>query len=125
MLVENLNRPLYHAGRFLLGGTLFLQRFTFAGQAHLNGVARLDRLDKAQVFHTVVGNHRPDARVDKQSRRGGDQEVAVDHAFAKDRLCRTDLVHMGVEMVSAQAGKVHNVRFREGAARRKQAVARL
>ena len=49
----------------------------------------------------------------------------MNHPFAKDRLCRTNLVHMGVEVISAQTGKVHNIRFRQGATRRQQAVARL
>ncbi len=125
MLVEDLNRPFHHAGWFFLGTALFLQRFTLAGQTHLNGIARFNRLDKAQVFHAVVGNDRPNARINEQPCRGGNQEVAVHHALAKDRLCRADLVHMGVKVVAAQAGKIHDVRFRQGAARRQQAVARL
>ncbi len=125
MLVENLHRPFHYAGRFFLGSALFLQRFAFTGQAHLNGVARFDRLNKAQVFHAVVGNHRPNACVDKQPGRGGNQEITVHHALAKNRLRRANFVHMGVEMIPAQAGKIHDIRFREGTARSQQAVAWL
>lgn len=49
VLVKDLNGPFDHAGRLLIGGPLFLQRFTFTGEAHLNGIARLNRFDKAQV----------------------------------------------------------------------------
>ncbi len=35
VLVEDLHSPFHHAGGFFLGSALFLQRFTFTGQAHL------------------------------------------------------------------------------------------
>ncbi len=125
MLVENLNRPFHHAGGLFIGSALLLQRFTFAGQAYLNGVTRLDRLDKAQVFHPVVGNNRADAGVNKQPRCGRNQEITVHHTLAKNRLRRANFVHMGVEVVAAQAGKIDDIGFRQGTARRKQAVTRL
>ncbi len=125
MLVEDLHRPFHHSGGFFLGSALFLQRFTFTGQAHLNGITRLDRLNKAQVFHAVVGNNRPNPGIDKQPRRGGNQEITVYHALTKNRLRRANFVHMGVEMIPAQAGKIHDIRFRQGTTRGQQAVARL
>jgi hypothetical protein len=65
VLVEDLNRPFHHAGRFSSALRCFFSVLRF-GQAHLNGIARFNRLDKAQVFHAVVGDNRPDARINKQ-----------------------------------------------------------
>ncbi len=125
MLVEYLYRPLHHPGRFLLGATLALHRFTLAGQTHLNGVARLHRFDKAQVFHAIVGDNRPDAGIDKQPGCRGDQEVTVDHALAKNGVRGGNFVHMGIEVIAAEAGKIDDIRFGQGATRGQQAIARL
>ncbi len=125
MLIENLNRPFDHAGGFFIRRTLFLQGFTFAGQPHLNGIARFNRLDKAQVFHAVVGDHRPHTCINKQPGGSGNQEVTVYHPLAKDRLRCANFVHVSIEMIPAQAGKVNDIGFRQGSARRQQAVARL
>ncbi len=57
-----------------IGAALTFDRFTLTGQANLNGVARFDRLNKAQVFHPIVGDNRPDAGIDEQPGRGGDQK---------------------------------------------------
>ena len=117
VLVENLHRPFHHAGSFLLGATLTFNGFPLTGQTHLDGVSRLDRFNKAQVFHAVVGDNRPDAGIDEQPGRGGDQEIAVDHPLAKNRLGGGDFVHVRVEMIAAQAGEVNDIRFGQGSAR--------
>ena len=83
VLVENLHRPFHHAGGFLIGAALTFDRFPLTGQANLNGVSRFDRLNKAQVFHAVVGDNRPDAGIDEQPGRSGDQEITVDHPRRK------------------------------------------
>lgn len=100
-----------------IGAALTFDRFTLTGQANLNGVARFDRLNKAQVFHPIVGDNRPDAGIDEQPGRGGDQEIAVDHPLAKNRLGGGDFVHVRVEMIAAQAGEVNDIRFGQGSAR--------
>jgi hypothetical protein len=63
--------------------------------------------------------------VNKQPGSGGNQEVAVHHALAENRLRGGNLVHMSVKVIAAQAGEVDDIRFGQGAARRQQAVARL
>ena len=109
--------------RTILRRFLRLTDFLFAGQPYLKGIANLHRLDKAQVFHTVVGNHRPDARINKQPGGGRNHKVAVRDPLAKQRFGRADLVHMGIEVVATQAGKIDDIGLGHGTPRRQQAFA--
>ena len=47
------------------------------------------------------------------------------HALAENGIGCCNLVHMGVEVVTAEAGKVNDIRFGQCTTWRQQAVARL
>src|SRR5690606_2320213 len=56
------------------------QRLLLAGDAHLQGVAVVDRFREAQVVEAVVGEHGPERRLDEQAGGEGDDQVAMGHA---------------------------------------------
>src|ERR1041384_8241701 len=59
------------------------QRLGLTGEPHFDAVARLDRLDEAQVIEPKVREHRTVRRIDEQTGCGRDQEVAVRHTAAE------------------------------------------
>ena len=74
---------------------------------------RLDRGEEPQVVHAVVGQHRARVRVDEQPGRPRDDQVAVRHPAAEERVGAGGLlVHVGVEGVAGELGEVLDVRQR-------------
>src|SRR6185437_6761205 len=87
------------------------QRLLLAGDAHLDAVARLHGLGEAQRVDAVVGEYRPEGRVDEESGGGGDEEVAMRDPAAEDRVAaRRGFIHVSVEMIARELGKALDVR---------------
>src|SRR5690606_19955738 len=74
----------------------------------------------------IVGQHRTVRRIDEEPRGRGDQEVAVSHTAAEQRVAPgLGLVHVGIELVAGQLGETLDVLDGNLPLRRDQRVADL
>src|SRR6185369_14173566 len=72
-----------------------------------------------------VREHGTWRRIDEQSRRRGEDEVAVCDAPLEEGLARRKVVHVRVEEVARDAGEVHDVALGDRATMRDERLADL
>src|SRR5262249_8843042 len=101
VLVRDFRIPA-HFAKTLLGA----QRLLLAREAHLDAIARLDRLREAQAVDPIVGQDRSVRRIDEQASPGGNQEVPLSAAPTEQRIAAgSRFVHVGVERVTGELGE--------------------
>src|SRR5699024_1652129 len=125
MLIEYLYSPFHHTCWFFFCATLFFQRLALTGETHLDGIAWLYGFDKTQAFQPVVSNDRTDTGIDKQTRSRRKHKIPMHHPPTENRFGSSNLIHMCIEMIAAEASKVNNIGLCHCAAGSQQAVAWL